>query len=65
MTLTYNKVFADELKRLVAEQVESLSEGLATGTLDLEQYKLMAGKIQGLRMVEQLCDDVKTLMEER
>ena len=65
--LTYNNQFEIELKKLIAEEIERLTENLSNGlsVTDFSEYKLYVGKISALRSVVEMCDDVQTTLSKR
>jgi len=61
--LTINTLFQHELVKLINAQIEHLKENLTTihqmEGFDFASYKHMVGKIEGLRLALELCNDAE------
>ena len=62
--LTYNGAFEAELRKLMASAKLSLYEEMASG-LPLEAYWTRVGQVRAINHLEEICDDVRTLLDER
>jgi hypothetical protein len=62
-----NLAFEAELRRLVEEEIERLKDNLANGlsTPDFESYKNQVGKIAGLMMALDLCEEARTIVSKK
>jgi hypothetical protein len=65
--MDYNNLFEAELKKLVSAEIERLKDNLANGAsvVDYADYKNQVGKITGLRMTIDLCEEVETILAKR
>ena len=61
--LTFNQKLSDQFKKLVDERVNALKDVMAAGNLSLEDYKKMAGRIQGLIEASSLIDEANSICE--
>jgi hypothetical protein len=59
--LTYNNLFENELKKLIQEEIDRITENLQSGISinDHVEYKLQVGKIAGLRFAAELCEEAQ------
>lgn len=62
-----NLAFEGELRKLIEEEVARLKDNLANGlsTPDFESYKTQVGKIAGLNLALELCEEVKTILAKK
>ena len=62
--LTYNKLFKKELTKLISDEIERLKENLTIAHrmdgFDFASYKLIVGRIEGLRMALDLAEQAET-----
>lgn len=65
MALTYNETFDTTLRKLIAEHIEEVKEGISRGMMEPDEYKRNAGIIQGLNKAIELCDTTNTRLQER
>ena len=65
--LTYNNQFEFELKKLIEEEIVRISENVLSGigVPDYADYKHQTGKITGLRMAVELCDEAQAILARR
>jgi len=65
--LTYNNQFEIELKKLIEGEIKRLSDNVTTGggVQDYADYKNQIGKISGLRMAIELCEDAQDILNKR
>jgi hypothetical protein len=62
--LTRSDRFEYELKRLVETAIADLKDGLAGGALeDHAAYKRMCGKIEGLRLLDDLIGEAQAICD--
>jgi hypothetical protein len=63
--LTYNRLFQNELTKMIDMQIDTLKENLTTihkmEGFDFATYKEMVGKIEGLRLALELCDEAERI----
>jgi hypothetical protein len=66
MKSTYQAYYQYELKKLINEHVERLKEGLLTSyhieKFDFSGYRHHVGRIEGLRLALELCDEAETIV---
>jgi hypothetical protein len=67
MAQTYNNLFEDALKSLIAEEIEHLATNIVAGgpVVDYPSYKFEIGRVAGLRLALELCDTANTQIAER
>jgi hypothetical protein len=64
--LNQNTLFEIELRKIVGEELNRLSEGMANGNAsDYADYKFQVGKIHGLKLALDYCEEVRTLISRR
>ena len=65
--LNYTAVFEYELKKMIYENIERLKDDLASGmgTQEIQQYREIVGKIAGLRLAIDLCEESELLANKR
>lgn len=64
--LTYNRLFAEELRRLISETVEEKKEHLLnSGDGEFSNFRHQIGVIAGLRMALDLCDEAISIVQKR
>jgi hypothetical protein len=58
---TYNDLFESELKKLIQEEIDRVTENLQSGLsiTDHVEYKRQVGKISGLRFAMELCEEAQ------
>lgn len=58
--------FEIELRKLIEREIESVLEVLSLGNVaDFAAYKHEVGKIQGLRLALEYCEDANTNLNKR
>ena len=59
--LSFNNLFEAELKKLIQEEIDRITENLQSGISinDHVEYKLQVGKIAGLRFAAELCEEAQ------
>ncbi len=62
-----NLAFEGELRKLIEEEIGRLKDNLANGlsTPDFESYKNQVGKIAGLMMALDLCEEARTIVSKK
>ena len=65
--LTYNNQFQIELIKLLETEIARISEIVmnGAGVTDFADYKHQTGKINGLRMAMELCEEAQTILNKR
>ena len=65
--LNYNNLFEQELRKLISEETERITDVLASGmsVIDYSDYKQQVGKIQGLRAALDYCEEVRSIISKR
>jgi hypothetical protein len=65
--MTISTLFEQELRRLIAEEINRIAENLCVGfhIEELHQYKHETGRVAALRRVLDMCDEVSTIIENR
>lgn len=59
--LTHNHLFEAKLREEIESQIATLSENIASGlAADHADYRWQAGRIAGLRLALDCCDNVHT-----
>ena len=58
---TYNDLFESELKKLIQEEIDRVTENLQSGLsiTDHVEYKRQVGKISGLKLAMELCEEAQ------
>lgn len=61
--LTYQAFYQTELKKLINAKIIDLQEmiSLGAGTPDFPTYKQQIGKIEGLRIALELCEEAEAI----
>ena len=59
-----NLAFEKELRKLITEEIERVKDHLASGAAinSYESYKQLVGRIAGLNMALELCEEASTLV---
>lgn len=59
--LTFNNLFEIELKKLIQEEIDRITEHLQAGLSvnDFQEYKRLVGKIAGLKLAMELCEEAQ------
>lgn len=66
MALTTTQLYQNELRKLVQIEIERLLEPMAYNNIEsIEQYRTIAGKIAGLRMIADLMDEADKVCAEK
>lgn len=65
MAVTYNDLFQAELEKAIGLEIEKLKDDVVSGNFSQEEYRYRVGQVAGLKLVLDLCADVKTKMDER
>ena len=64
--LTYNNLFQNEVTKMINGQIEALKENLTTihkmEGFSFTDYKEMVGKIEGLRLALELCEEAERIV---
>jgi hypothetical protein len=64
--LNYNSLFEIELKKIINEELAKAYEVLGNGSAaDYADYKMQVGKVKGLKLVLDYCEEVKTNISRR
>jgi hypothetical protein len=65
--LNYNIQFEIELKKLINLEIERLTDNICggAGVVDYADYKHQIGKVAGLRMVLDLCEEAQSILAKR
>jgi len=65
--MNYNNLFEAELKKLVSAEIERLKDNISNGmsVVDYADYKTQVGKIMGLRMAIELCEEAESILAKR
>lgn len=65
--LNYNNQFEIELKKLVEDEITRISDNVTGGVsvVDYADYKNQTGKIKGLRMAIELCEEAQSILNKR
>lgn len=65
--MNYNTLFEVELRKLVAAEIDRLSDNLCSGVAitDIASYKHEVGRILALRAVYDMCEEVNTIINRR
>jgi hypothetical protein len=65
MKTTYQAYYQYELKKLINENIERLKEALVSSYqiegFDFSGYRHQVGRVEGLRMALELCDDAEAI----
>lgn len=65
MALTYNAYYKYELEKLLNAEIERIKDYLTTAYLidgfDYAAYRHQVGKIEGLRMALELCEEAESI----
>ena len=63
--LTYNRLFQNELTKMIDKQIETMKENLTTihkmEGFSFSDYKEIVGKIEGLRLALELCEEAERI----
>jgi hypothetical protein len=66
MKTTYQAYYQYELKKLVTAEIERLKETLVSSYqitgFDFSAYRHHVGKVEGLRMALELCDEAEAIV---
>lgn len=66
MKTTYQAYYQYELKKLIAAEIERLKETLVSSYqitgFDFSAYRHHVGKVEGLRMALELCDEAEAIV---
>jgi hypothetical protein len=62
-----NLAFEGELRKLIEEEISRLKDNVASGlgTADFASYKNQVGKIAGLNLALELCEEAKTIVSKK
>jgi hypothetical protein len=65
--LTYNNLFEIELKKLIQEEIDRTTENLQAGlsVTDYCEYKRLVGRISGLKLAMELCEEAQNNVIQR
>lgn len=65
--LTYNNQFQLELMKLIDERIAHITENVMLGmsVVDYADYKYQIGKVEGLRAIIELSEEVNTILSKR
>jgi len=65
--MTFNDLFEQEIRKLCADEAARLTEHLVLGLAvpDYAEYRYIVGKIAGLRLIADLCEDATRNLSER
>ena len=64
--MSYAVQFEVELRKLIEKEIEAALEVLSLGNVaDFAEYKREVGKIQGLRLALECCEDAHTNVNKR
>jgi hypothetical protein len=65
--MNYNNLFQHELTKMIDTELSRIAENLCVGMAitDIAQYKHEVGRIQGLRTVLGMFEEVNTVLSER
>lgn len=65
--MNLNNLFEHELRKLIEEEINRISEILANGlgVVDYAEYKHHTGQIRALRGVLERCDEVQSIISKR
>jgi len=65
--LTYNNQFQLELMKLVDERIAHITDNVMLGmsVVDYAEYKYQIGRIEGLRSIIELSEEVNTILSKR
>lgn len=65
--LTYNNQFQLELMKLIDERISHITENVMLGmsVVDYSDYKYQIGKVEGLRSIIELSEEVNTILSKR
>lgn len=65
--LTYNNQFQLELMKLVDERIAHITDNVMLGmsVVDYAEYKYQIGKVEGLRSIIELSEEVNTILSKR
>ena len=65
--LNISTAFEIELKKLIAQEIERISENLLVGfsIKYMEQYKNETGRVADFRFVLDMCEEVNTIISPR
>ena len=67
MKTTYQAYYQYELKKLIHENIERLKEGLVSSYqiegFDFSGYRHQVGRVEGLRLALQLCEDAEAIVK--
>ena len=64
---TRNDLFRGELEKLVEGEIQRLMENIVVGhaAIDFPEYKHQVGKIEGLRIALELCEQAQTIVDRK
>jgi hypothetical protein len=64
--LNYNNLFEIEFRKIVEEELLKAREGLGNGfAADYADYKMQVGKMKGLKLALDYCDEVQSIISRR
>lgn len=65
--LTYNNQFQLELMKLIDERIAHITENVMLGmsVVDYPEYKYQIGRVEGLRSIIELSEEVNTILSKR
>ena len=65
--LTYNNQFQLELMKLIDERIAHITDNVMLGmsVVDYTEYKHQIGKVEGLRAIIELSEEVNTILSKR
>jgi hypothetical protein len=64
--MNYNTLFEIELKKIIEEEILKACEAIGNGSAaDFNDYKMQVGKVKGLKLVLDYCEEVKTTLSRR
>jgi hypothetical protein len=66
MKTTYQAYYQYELKKLINENIERVKESLVSSYqiegFDFSSYRHQVGRVEGLRMALELCEDAEAIV---